>query len=297
MSILQGTGNTIMPMCAQLLGAFLNMILDPIMIFGYFGFPALGVRGAAIATVTGQIISMIFITIMLIKNDKIIKMNLREFKLKRNIITQVISVGIPSIVMQALASVMLIGLNFILKGFTETAIAVLGVYFKVQSFVFMPVFGLSTGAIPIIGYNYGAKNKDRLLKTVKLASIMAISYMSVGFIVFQLYPLQIIKIFSSSQGMETIGVYAFKIISLIFPLAAISIILSATFQGVGKAYISLVVSSLRQIVILLPAAYLLGKVVGLNGVWYSFLIAEIIGLSVVVICYYNIVVKTKFKSE
>jgi len=281
MSILQGSGDMMKPMISQLIGAIVNIILDPIFIFGWFGLPAMGVKGAAIATIIGQVSSMCFILFALFRGDNHLKLDMRNFKYSKTITKQILIVGLPVALMQALGSVMLIGLNKILAGFGETPVAVLGVYFKLQSFVFMPIFGLSQGTMPIIGYNFGAKNKARIMKTIKVAAISAVSFMSIGMIVFQIFPAQLLTIFNSTEEMTAIGVVTFRTISIGYPLAALSIVLGSSFQGMGVAYISMIVSFIRQIIVLLPAAFLLGKFVGLDAVWTSFVIAEVIGLIVV----------------
>ncbi|GKX30226.1 MATE family efflux transporter [Vallitalea longa] len=285
MSILQGTGNMIHPMISQLIGAVINIILDPILIFGYFGLPEMGIRGAAIATVIGQILSMVYMLIVLYTKDHQVKLDFRSFKYDRNIIKGIMKVGLPAAVMQAIGSVMLIGLNLVLGSFGDVAVRVMGVYYKLQSFVFMPVFGLSQGIMPIVGYNYGAKNKERLMKAIKLGITAAIIYMSLGFLAFQIIPSQLFSLFNSSQEMVSIGVIAFRIISFIFPMAAISIMYSTSFQGMGKAHISMIVSIIRQLVVLLPCAFIFGKIFGLNGVWFSFITSEIAGLSVALISF------------
>lgn len=285
MSILQGTGNMIHPMISQLIGAVINIILDPILIFGYLGLPEMGIRGAAIATVIGQILSMVYMLIVLYTKDHQVKLDLKSFKYDKNIIKGIMKVGLPAAVMQAIGSVMLTGLNLVLGSFGDVAVRVMGVYYKLQSFVFMPVFGLSQGIMPIVGYNYGAKNRERLMKAIKLGITVAIIYMSLGLLAFQIIPSQLFGLFNSSEEMVSIGVTAFRIISFIFPMAAISIVYSTSFQGMGKAHISMIVSIIRQLVVLLPCAFIFGKIFGLNGVWFAFVISEIAGLSVAVVSF------------
>ncbi len=282
-SILQGTGDMIRSMKAQLIGAISNIILDPIMIFGLFGFPRLEVAGAAIATVSGQIISMLYVFTVIYKGNLPIKFNLRKFKYSKETLRSIVSVALPVSVMQGLASVMIAGLNVILVGFTETAVAVLGVYFKIQSFVFMPIFGLSQGAMPILGYNYGAKNRDRFIETIKVSSVIAFLYMGLGTIVFQVFPVELFGLFKSSQEMTDIGVTAFRIVSWMFPFAGISIMVSTSFQGMGEAHISLIISFIRQIVVLLPLSYILGQIAGLDAVWWGVIGSEIVGLTAVLL--------------
>jgi len=281
-AVLQGTGDMIKPMIAQLFGAILNIILDPILIFGWFGLPAMGVKGAAIATVIAQIVAMTFVWILLYSGKSIIKPKVKGFKFDSHIVSQILMVGIPSALMQGLASVMLAVMNLILASFGDSAIAVMGVYFRVQSMVFMPIFGLAIGTMPVIGYNFGAKNKDRMIKAVKFSSIVAVCFMSTCFIIFQLFAGSMIEVFKPTAEMLEIGVKAFRTISLIYPLVGVTIILSTSMQGLGKAYYSLVISVVRQIVILLPAAYILSKQGSIDYVWYAFIIAEIVGVMVAV---------------
>ncbi|MCG8538674.1 MAG: MATE family efflux transporter [Clostridia bacterium] len=282
MSTLQGTGEMVQPMIAQLIGAILNIILDPILIFGLLGFPAMGVRGAAIATVTAQIISMIYIMTQLFRRNTYIKVNLKKFKYSSSITKQIVVVGLPVAIMQGLASLMISGLNLVLAGFDETAVAVMGVYFRLQSLVFMPIFGLAQGTMPIIGYNFGARNKNRLINALKIGIGAAFILTTIGMLLFQLLPVKLLSLFNSSLEMTEIGVVAFRIISLGFPMAAVSIMLSISFQGMGDSYISLIVSFTRQIIVLLPAAYIFGRFGGLNSVWFGFLFSEVVALIMVV---------------
>jgi len=288
MSVFQGTGEMVKPMITQLIGAVVNIILDPILIFGWFGLPAMGVQGAAIATVFAQALSMIYVWGHLLLGNNIIKPNLKKFKAQGHIIKQIIVVGIPVALMQGLTSVMLIGFNFILSSYGDTAIAVLSAYFRLQSMVFMPVFGLSTGTLPIVGFNFGAKNKQRFDEAVKFSVIVAFVFMVFCLLVFQLMPETLLKLYKSSDEMMAIGLPAFKAISYMFPLVGISVILSTTFQALGKAHYSLAMTVIRQLVVLLPAAYLLSKYGGINAVWYAFLIAEIVGIIVVIFMYKSI---------
>lgn len=292
MSILQGTGDMMNPMKAQLIGAITNIILDPIFIFGYLGIPAMGVKGAAIATVLGQILSMIYIIVVVFTKEHHVKLNIKSFKYDSNILKGIVLVGLPAAIMQAIASVMLTGLNLILASFGDTPLTVLGVYYKLQSFVFMPIFGLAQGTMPIIGFNYGSKNKERLVGALKLGAIAAFLYMFLGLIVFQVIPVQLLVLFKSSDEMIKIGVKALRTISLCFPFAAISIMCSTAFQGMGKAHVSMIVSILRQLVVLLPVAFILSKAFGLDGVWYAFLISELVSFTVVLIIF-----KSMYKNQ
>ncbi len=279
---LQATGNMIYPMIFQLVGAITNIILDPIMIFGLFGFPKLGVSGAAIATVIGQIFAMLLSLYVVFKKSHDVHITFKGFKLNFRTIKNIYAVGFPSMVMQSIGSVLIVGLNSILITFSDAAVSVLGIYYKLQSFIFMPVFGLTQGVMPIMGYNYGAKNKHRLLSALKIGSVIAILIMLIGTILFMSIPDKLLMIFNASEQMLEIGVKALRTISLCFVPAAIGIMFSTLFQAIGQGHKSLYISILRQLVIILPAAYLLSKI-GLYYVWYSFPIAEVFSLMVSVI--------------
>lgn len=292
--LLQSTGKTFYTMITQGAGAIINIILDPIFIFGYFGVPRMGVAGAAVATVIGQIIAGTIALIINEKKNTEIKVQIRGFRPDFSIIKQIYQVGIPSIIMQAIGSVMTYGMNKILLGFTNTAAAVFGAYFKLQSFIFMPVFGLNNGMVPIVAYNYGAGKKDRLIKTVKLSIFYAICLMFVGFVVFQVFPAQLLLMFDASETMLAIGVPALRIISCSFLLAGFCIICGTMFQALGNGVYSMVVSIARQLVVLLPVAYLLSLTGNVTYVWLAFPIAELmsLGLSVFfLVRIYNKVIK------
>ena len=273
--LLQSTGKTIYSMYTQGLGAIINIVFDPIMIFGLFGFPKMGVAGAAAATVFGQILAAVLGIFLNKTRNQEIHVSFRGFRPNSEIIRHIYSVGIPSIIMSSIGSVMTFGMNKILIGFTSTATAVFGVYFKLQSFVFMPVFGLNNGTVPIIAYNYGAAKPDRILKTLKLAICYAVGIMLIGFAVFQLLPDKLLLIFEASENMLSIGVPALRIISVSFLFAGYCIVCSSMFQALGHGLLSLLVSVFRQLLVLLPSAFLLSKIGGLDLVWYSFPIAEI----------------------
>lgn len=277
MSILQGSGEMVKPMKAQLLGAIINIILDPILIFGMFGFPQMGVKGAAIATVTAQFISMIYVFLTIFSGKEYLKLKPKEFKYSKKIVKGIVLVGLPAAIMQGLVAIMLTGLNWILADINATSVAVLGVYYKLQSLVFMPVFGISQGAMPVVGFNYGAKNKERIFGALKFAGAMALAYMTFGLLVFQVFTEPLLMLFDSSTEMMSIGMVAFRRVSLMFPFAAITIIMSTAFQGMGKAHFSMIVTFVRQIIILLPLTWLFGREFGLDTLWYAFLIAEVIG--------------------
>ena len=281
--LFKSKGRTFETMITQTVGAVTNIILDPIFIFGLFGVPAFGVKGAAIATVIGQIIAAVLALIMNIKVNTDIDFSLKGFKPDIKIIGMIYKVGLPSIIMQSIGSVMVFCLNKILIVFSSTAVAVFGVYFKLQSFVFMPVFGLNNGLIPIMAYNYGAKKKDRMIKTIKCGLLIAFSIMSVGMVVFELFPDAILALFEASDNMLAMGKVALRTIAIHFPIAAICIVLGSAFQALGNAVYSMFVSIARQLVVLIPVAYALSKLGNVNYVWWCFPIAEIMSLTITVI--------------
>ncbi len=276
--ILQATGNTIHSMLIQLTGAIFNLIFDPILIFGLLGFPALGVAGAAIATVGGQMVGMILGAVLILNKKCLVQLNFKGFRPCRKTIGEIYTVGIPSIFLQMVGSIMNVGLNKILISFTSTAVSVMGVYTKLQSFVFMPVMGLNSGTMPIIGYNYGAKNRKRVMDALKYSSIYAFCIMVLGFILFQFCSPLMLELFDASPAMMEIGVPALKTISLCFPMAALSIMFSSLFQAIGNGKLSFLMSALRQLIVLLPAAYILSRLWGLSAVWYAFPVAEVVAL-------------------
>ena len=283
--LMQSTGRTIFTMFTQGTGAIINIILDPILIFGLLGFPKLGIAGAAWATVIGQIFAFILALILNAKYNKDIKMSLRKFRPDGKIIGRIFAVGVPSILMMAIGSVMNFLFNKILISFTETAVAVFGVYFKLQSFIFMPVFGMNNGIIPIVAYNYGAQKRKRMMKAVKLGIIYAVSFMAIGLVIMQLFPEQLLSIFNASAEMVEIGVPALRTISLCFVFAGFCIVIGSVFQALGKGTLSMFVSVSRQLLVLVPAAYLLSLTGELNNVWWSFPIAEIMSVIVSTICF------------
>ncbi|MDD4563935.1 MAG: MATE family efflux transporter [Eubacteriales bacterium] len=277
--ILQATGNMVLPMICSLTGAIINIILDPILIFGLLGVPELGVTGAAIATVIGQFLAMCLSLYFLFSKEHKIKINFYNFRINWKVLKDIYSVGLPSIVMQSISSVMIIGLNAILISFSEAAVAVLGVYFRLQSFIFMPIFGLTQGIMPILGYNFGAKNKKRLIETFKIALKTAVIIMIVGMIIFQIFPVPMLKLFSASSEMLRIGTGALRIISTCFVFAAIGIIASTLFQATGHGLFSLYVSLLRQLVVILPLSWILARFSGVSYVWLAFPMAELFALT------------------
>lgn len=273
--MLQGTGKMVWSMIIQLVGAIINIILDPIMIFGLYGFPAMGIKGAAIATLIGQGAGALLGIIVLFSDIIDLNINFLNFKFSKGIIKEIYNVGFPSILMQSITALVTTIMNLILIRHSEIAVSVLGVYFKLQSFVFMPVFGLSQGVLPLIGYNYGAENKERVEETFKWGMRLTAIVMAVGTIVFQLFPRELMGIFSDDPNMTNMGVYTLRIISICFVFAAIGITNSTFFQALGLGKYSLIVTSLRQLILIIPIAYVL-SFIGLNFVWLSYPISEII---------------------
>lgn len=292
--LLTSTGRTIFSMTSQLTGAVTNIILDPILIFGLFGAPKMGVTGAAIATVFGQCVAGIVAAACNHKYNHDVKLSFKGFKPDLKIIGTIYAVGVPSIIMQSIGSIMTYCMNRILIEFSSTATAVFGVYFKLQSFFFMPVFGLNNGITPIIAYNYGAKQRKRMIHTIKLSMAVAFCLTFVGFIAFEAIPQVLLGMFNSSQQLLEIGIPALRIIGIHFLIAWFCIVAGTVFQALGKAVFSMIVSIMRQLFVLVPAAYILAKVGGLHAVWWSFPIAEIISLAVsltFLIRIYNTIIK------
>jgi len=284
--LLQATGITVYSMIAQMAGAITNIILDPIMIFGLLGFPKMGVAGAAVATVIGQLVGMVLNIYFNFKKNKEITISFKKFRPSGRIIIEIYRIGLPSIFMQAIGSVMTFGMNKILILFSETAVTVFGLYFKLHSFIFMPLLGVTNGMVPIIGYNFGARNRERILQTMKMAWLMAIAIMTVGTVVFCVLPeFMLTKFFNASDTMLEIGVPALRIISSHFLIAATAIVLSSSFQALGKGVYSLIMSFMRQLVVLLPVAWFMGKFVSLNAVWLAFPIAEVMSVTVALILF------------
>ncbi len=290
--LLQSTGKTFYTMITQGVGAILNIIFDPILIFGLFGFPKMGVAGAAVATVFGQIVAFFLALFINIKKNKEIQLKMKRFRPNGYIIKCIYAVGVPSIIMASISSVMTFGMNKILIAFSSTAAAVFGVYFKLQSFVFMPVFGLNNGMVPIIAYNFGARKSERITKTVKLSICYAVCIMLLGLLIMQAFPVLLLRIFDASDNMLSIGVPALRIISVSFLFAGYSVICSSFFQSLGHGMLSLWVSVLRQLAVLLPLAFVFSKIGGLSTVWFAFPIAEIVSL-----CICTIFLRHVYKKE
>ena len=278
--LLQSTGRTQLSMISQTTGAVINIIFDPIMIFGLFGFPKLGVAGAAYATVLGQSIAAILGLIMNLKFNSDIHLSWKSILHPNgDTIRRIYIVGVPSILMMSIGSIMTYGMNMILTAFSTTATAVFGVYFKLQSFFFMPVFGLNNGLIPVLAYNYGARRKDRIDEALKFSFGVALTIMLIGTLIMNLFPDVLLGFFNADEAMLEIGIPAQRIISLGFPLAAIGIISGSIFQAFSQSIYSLIISLVRQLVVLLPVAWLLSRTGVVTNVWWAFPIAE--GASVV----------------
>lgn len=287
--LLQSTGLTLYNMFTQGLGAILNIIFDPILIFGYFGFPKMGVAGAAAATVFGQIVAAVLGILFNLIRNKEITLSLKRMRFDGPTVKSIYIVGVPSILMMSIGSVMTFGMNKILMAFTSTAVAVFGVYFKLQSFFFMPVFGLNNGIVPIIAYNYGARSRKRIMQAIRIGCCAAFIMMLFGFIMFQLVPGTLLGFFNASEDMLAMGSIALRIISFSYLAAGFSIMLGSVFQGLGNGVYSLIVSACRQLLVLLPSAWLLARIFNnVNAVWWSFPIAEVASILMTLILFRRI---------
>ena len=276
---LQSTGRTMLTMTSQITGAIINIILDPILIFGLLGFPKMGVAGAALATILGQWIGACVGLYLCIKKNPEISMSMKGFRPHGAMIGRILAVGVPSMIMQSIGSVMTFLMNQILIAFSATAVAVFGVYFKLQSFIFMPIFGMNNGTVPIVAYNYGARKPDRMMQAIRYSITAAVSIMIVGLAIFHLATEQLLGIFGASEEMLRIGVPALRIISLSFPVAGFCIGVGTVFQALGYSIYSMINSMVRQLVVLIPCAFVIGKVTGdVTMVWYAFVIAEAFSL-------------------
>ena len=292
--ILQATGNMFWPMMFQLVGAATNIVVDPILIFGWFGLPAMGVTGAAIATVGGQILSML-LAIVVVARHPSIRISFKGFRFRGNIVKDIYAVGIPAIVVQAISTVMNMAINAILAVFSTAAYTVFGLYFKLRSFVFMPVLGLNQGLMPIMGYNYGANKKKRLLQSFYQGCGIALAIMLIGVLAFMLVPAQLLGFFKPTAELLEVGVPALRIICLCFPLAALGLVSSNMYQAIGQGKYSLVMSLMRQLVVLVPVAWVLAKVTNDVGtVWWAFPIAEAVSLAVSIMFFVRLY-KTELK--
>ena len=287
--LLQSTGRTMLTMISQATGAVINIILDPIMIFGFFGFPAMGTAGAALATIIGQWVAACLGLYMNIRHNPEVSIGMRRFQPHWNTLSRIAAIGVPSVVMMSIGSVMVFLMNQILISFSATAVAVFGVYFKLQSFIFMPIFGLNNGTVPIVAYNYGARRSDRMRQAIRIAIVTAISIMLCGLLAFQLIPETLLGLFDASEEMKRIGVPALRIISVHFPVAGFCIGIGSIFQALGFSMYSMITSLVRQLIVLIPSAFLLGRLTGeVTNVWWAFLIAEAASLVLNIIYYRKI---------
>ena len=292
---LQATGNMIYPMLFQLVGAVVNIIFDPLLIFGIGFFPELGVTGAAIATVFGQFCGMVFSIIILFKKNHQVEASFKNFQFQPAILKNIYSVGFPSIIMQSIGAIMMLGINSIfMAAGSPVSVTVFGIYFKLQSFVFMPCFGLNQGVMPVIGYNYGARNKKRVYSALKCGLVIAVIIMAFGVLMMWLIPDLLISMFGGGQELMDVGVRAFRIVSLCFLPAAAGILFTTLFQAVGKGVRSLLMSVCRQLVILLPVAFILSQTAGVHAVWFAFPIAEV-GCLILALIFFLDLVKGDFK--
>jgi len=291
--LLNSTGKTHLPPISQICGAVFNIILDPVLIFGYGPFPEMGVAGAALATVLGQTLGAGIALMLNIKKNKEISLNMKGFRPQGEVIKEIYRIAAPSIVMMLLLSITNVVINKILIGFTETAVAVFGVFHKLNSFVFFPIFGLNQAVVPLFSYNLGAKNKKRMIQTIRTALFCGVFLMCVGTAIFLIFPRQLMLLFNASEAMLSIGVLAMRILCLIFPVAAVSIILSSIMQACSYALYSMLGAILRQMVVLVPCAYLFARIGGLSAIWWAYLAAEAISLTAVLLFFrkvYNAVV-------
>ena len=277
--LMQAEGDSIHPMIVQIVGALINIVLDPVFIFGIGPFPEMGVAGAALATVLGQIVGCI-IAYIFYRRINILSArihNLIKFKPEKQTIKEIYKVALPSIVLQGLTSISTLLMNIIIVAFSDIAVAVFGLYFKVQSFLYMPLFGLNSGVIPIVGYNYGAKNKDRVVKTVRIAMAIGCSVMLLGTLLFQFFPNLILSPFKTTEEMNKIAYVAFRIISIGFIFSAIAIVINGFFMGIGAGVSAMSVNLARQLILLVPLAFFLSKTaLGISGVWVAFPISEVL---------------------
>ncbi len=286
--LLQSTGLTFYNMITQGTGAIINIIFDPILIFGYFGFPKMGVAGAAAATVFGQIVAMLLGIYFNFKKNTEIKLSLKRMRFHGPTVKMIYIVGIPSILMMSIGSIMTFGMNKILLMFSSTAAAVFGVYFKLQSFFFMPIFGMNNAIVPVIAFNYGARNRKRIMDSMRLGCIAAFVMMMLGLIAFNVIPDVLLRFFNASEDMLYIGCKALRTISLSYIFAGFCIVIGSVFQALGNGVYSLIVSVCRQLLVLLPSAWILAQTAGLDAVWWSFPIAELASIAMSVILFRRI---------
>lgn len=286
--ILEATGHANLYMAMTATGAVVNIVLDPILIFGWFGLPAMGISGAALATVLSQILSALLGIVFNLRMNRDVRFRLRGFRFDREDLGEIYQVGIPSILMQSLGSVMNVGMNKLLIADSETAVSVFGVYYKMQTFVFMPVFGITQAQSVIVGYNYGAKRPDRMRHTIKLAVQAGTLIMLLGTAVVHLFPQAILALFNAGPEMISIGVHALRVVSMPFVLSAACIVLGDALTGMGIGYVSAVNSFIRQLLVLLPAAWVLMRFLGIDWVWYAFVLSEFASLSYTLVLFRRI---------
>ena len=289
--LLQASGRTVYAMISQITGAVINIILDPIFIHGWLGLPAMGVAGAAVATVIGQWIGAAVCIYFNLKRNPDVQLGVRYLRPRKEAMNPILAVGIPALIMNSIGSVMNFGMNQIFQGFQETATGVFGIYYKLQSFFFMPLFGINNATISIIAFNYGARKPERMTKTLKIACVTAFCFMLAGLAVFQFFPEALLSLFNPSDDFMAIGVKALRIISIHFPVAAFCIMLGASFQALGNGIYSTIVSLCRQLFALLPVAYLLSLTGQVNNVWWSFPIAEVVSAIVTFTLYRRLYLK------
>lgn len=285
--ILQATGNTLAPMYLQIIGAVTNIVLDPILIYGYFGLPAMGVRGAAIATVIGQITALIASIYVLFFRKQEITIEKKDFSWNLEIVKEIYNVGIPSFFIMSIGSFLVMGINFILSGISTLAVSLFGIYFKLQTFIYMPTSGVTQGAMPIMGYSYGAKNRRRLSEVLNYSIIICVLINFLGSVLFWIFPEEILHFFNATDEMMTMGVKTIRIISTSYSFGSICFIFSCFLQAIGKGVPSLTITMLRQLVLLLPMAYILGRFYGLTGVWVAFPTVEVITCMISIFIYKN----------
>jgi len=288
--ILQATGNTLLPMIFNITASVINIILNPILIFGLFGAPKMGIAGSATATLIAQFVAAAIASFMIFQLKHAVKIKVRGFRLKKKIIGDIYSVGLPSILMQSIASVALIGLNAILIRMTSTAVAVLGLYFRVQSLIFMPAFGINQGSLPIMGYNYGARNKKRLMDCYKKATITAIAIMALGMAIFQIFPTQILELYDATPDMMHLGIRALRIISLCFIPTGFASIALTLFQALGHGVLSMIATIIRQLALILPIAWVLAHFLGVDYVWFAYPISDFFCFFVILFFVYRVYV-------
>lgn len=286
--LLMATGSTMYSMTSHLVGAVTNIILDPIMIFGLFGFPKMGVTGAALATIIGQVFGVLVAAWANFAKNKEIDLSFKNFKPSLDVIKSIYHVGLPSIIMQSIGSVMIFFMNSLLVGFGSTPVSVFSIYFKLNSFIIMPVLGFYNGMIPIVAYNYGAKNRKRIEDTIRLCCLICFGIMLFGTALFWIMPKTLMSLFNANTAMAQMGADCIRIISISFPTAAFSIVLSGVFQAMGKGVYSLIISIVRQLLFLLPSAFVLSRLFGIPAIWASFPIAEVSSFCMSIFFFYKL---------